>query len=291
MTLLKAIIMGIFQGIAEFLPISSAHFIILENCFHIKTDTGVLFDILLHFGTLSAIIFFYFHDIKKLVTEFIRILGDCFVNLSIFFENIVQKENKEYRRIINKSYRKFVMLIIVSSIPAAIVGYTARGLAEVSTELLIFPGILLFINGGILLFTDNNKDGTKTPKYVTYTNSFMIGIVQGIATIPGLSRSGGGIAACLFSKFDRRFAIKYTFILSIPAILGGCFLRIRDINTSELFSMDLLYAVIGTVFSAVVGYICIKVMTEIVLNKKNKFFAIYSFLAGFLAIGGYFYMK
>lgn len=292
MTLIKAVVFGIIQGLTEFLPVSSsAHFTIFKNCFNLQTDTSILFDIILHLGTLSAILFVYFHDIKKLVTEFYFILCDVFFNVLTFFQNIIHNKDKEYRRIINKSYRKFAILILVSFIPAAVVGYTAKELAERTTEILIIPGILLIINGGLLLLADYFADGIKTPKLVTYTNSFMIGICQGISSLPGLSRSGMVISACLFSKFNRSFAVKYSFIMFIPTILGSSILRIRDINSSELFSVELIYSLVGALVAGIVGYICIKLMTLIVQNRKFKFFAIYCFLAGFLAIGGYIFMK
>lgn len=292
MTLFKAIIMGIVQGVTEFLPVSSSgHLAIFKNILGIQTDLGMVFDIMLHLGTLLAVSIVYFSDIKRLAIEGIGILGDCMINVITFFQNVIQKKDKEYRRIISKSYRKFVMLVIVSTIPTAIVGYSAVDLVEMSSDFLIIPGICLIITGVLLLIADFVPQGEKTPKQVTYTNAFLLGIAQGIATLPGISRSGTTITACLLSKFDRRFAVKYSFIMSIPAILGASVLQLKDIGSEAVSSTEMIYYLVGSLISSVVGYICIKTMLVIVRNKKFKFFAIYCFLIGIFSIGGFIYLK
>ncbi|KAB1439821.1 undecaprenyl-diphosphate phosphatase [Candidatus Galacturonibacter soehngenii] len=289
MSLLQAILMGIIQGITEFLPVSSSgHLAIFKELFQIDLETGILFDIMLHLGTLLAVFIVYFKDIKRLVIESFAILYDCILNLKIFISNIIHKNNEGYRPLVRNAYRKFVILVIFSTIPTAIIGYAAKDLIEVVSKILIVPGVCLIITGILLFIADKYNDGTKTPKQVSYNNAFIIGICQGIATLPGISRSGTTITACLVSGFDKKFAVKYSFIMSIPAILGAAVLELKDITTMNVTPSEIINYVVGAVVAALVGYICIKTMLVVVRRKKFKFFAIYCLLAGTLASVGYF---
>ena len=307
MSLIQAIFMGILQGLTEFLPVSSSgHLALFKMLFHIDTDTGILFDVLLHVGTLLAICVVYYKDIFKLFLEGCCIIRDSFINAAVFVKNMVlfsknkaakvQKENDEihygdYRKIVNSSYRKFVMLILVSTIPTGIIGIVGSDLVEMSEQILIVPGICLIITGVLLLIAQHHPDGKKTPKTVTYSNAFGIGIAQGIATMPGLSRSGTTIAACMMSGFGRNFAVKYSFIMSIPAILGAVVKELIGASGIAVSHTEMLYYLIGTVIAGVVGYICMKTMLVVVRRKKFTGFSIYCFIIGALSIGGYFYLN
>lgn len=291
MSLLQAIFMGIIQGLTEFLPVSSSgHLALFKTLFGVKTDTGILFDVLLHVGTLIAICVVYYKDLWRMIAEGCCIVRDAALNAVLFCKNRTGGEHKPYRRVINSSYRKFVMLVIVSTIPTGIIGVVGKDVVEQSSEILIVPGICLILTAVLLFIADHTKDGEKLPKNVTYTNAFGIGIAQGIATLPGLSRSGTTITACLLCGFNRKFAVKYSFIMSIPAILGALVLELKDISTQKIAGMDILYYVIGMLIAAVVGYVCIKTMLVIVRKKKFTVFAVYCLIVGALSIGGYFYM-
>lgn len=291
MSLLQAILMGLIQGLTEFLPVSSSgHLALFKILFGVETDTGILFDVLLHVGTLAAICVVYYKDIWRLIVEGCCIVRDAAVNVVIFFRNRINKESQDYRRIVCNSYRKFVMLVIVSTIPTGIIGFMGKDVVEMASEILIVPGICLIVTGVLLIIADRIKDGDKLPKSVTYTNAFGVGIAQGIATLPGLSRSGTTITACLLSGYQRNFAVKYSFIMSIPAILGALVLELTDLKGLQVTAPDVACYVVGMLVAAVVGYICIKTMLVIVRKKKFTGFAIYCFIVGALSIGGYFYM-
>lgn len=291
MSLLQAILMGLIQGLTEFLPVSSSgHLALFKTLFDVETDTGILFDVLLHVGTLIAICAVYYKDIWKLIVEGCCILRDAFVNTVLFFKNKTKKEQEPYRRVVSNGYRKFVLLILVSTIPTGIIGVVGKDVVEMASEILIVPGICLIVTAVLLFIADRVKDGDKLPKSVTYTNAFSIGIAQGIATLPGLSRSGTTIAACLLSGFNRKFAVKYSFIMSIPAILGALVLELTDIAGTAVSGKEIGFYIIGMLISAVVGYICIKTMLVIVRKKKFTGFAIYCLIVGAVSIGGYFYM-
>lgn len=289
MTLLQSVLMGIIQGVTEFLPVSSSgHLAIFKILFDVNTDTGILFDVLLHVGTLIAVCVVYYKDIIRLIVEFVHILIDLVLNLKTFFIRIIRKEDVTYRRIINNSYRKFVLLIIVATIPTGIIGSIGSDLVEACSEFLIVPGVCLLITAVLLFISDRIPDGTKKPKQVTATNAFVIGICQGIATMPGISRSGTTIAACVISGFDRKFAVKYSFILSIPAILGALVLQLKDLGDITLAAGELRNYLVGMIVAAVVGYVCIKTLLVVVKKKKFKYFGFYCIAAGILAIVGHF---
>lgn len=289
MTLLKAIIMGIIQGVAEFLPVSSSgHLAIFKQILNIDLETGgLLFDVLLHIGTLAAVFVAFWADIKELIAEGFGIIGDFFVNVFHMAANLFAKEKKTWKPVVRTPYRRFVMLIIVSTIPTGILGIVFQDMIEAASATLIVPGICLIVTGMLLLFAENyrpkNAESVREQN-ATWLQSIGIGTAQGIATLPGLSRSGTTIAACLLCGFEKSFAVKYSFIMSIPAILGALVLELADLGSETIARIDLLYYAFGTVAAGLVGYICIKTMLVVVQKKKFRYFAYYCFAVGLTAV-------
>ncbi len=291
MSLLDAVFMGLIQGITEFLPVSSSgHLALFQIAFGLEEVGGLLFDCLLHFGTLIAVFAVYHRDIWKMICEGFAIIGDFFINVGIAVSHLLGHKEKKYRKIIRNGYRKFVMLVIVSTIPTGLIGIAASDLIEALSEILLVPGICLIITAVLLFVADRCKEGSKTPKHVSYTNAFIIGICQGFAILPGISRSGTTITACLISGFDRKFAVKYSFIMSIPAILGSLVLQVFKIEEAAITANQWMYYLAGTAVAAVVGYICIKIMLYVVREKKYTIFSIYCLVVGIVSICAYFIM-
>lgn len=289
MSLLEAILMGVIQGLTEFLPVSSSgHLALFKILFEVETDTGMLFDVLLHLGTLIAIFIAFYQDIFRMVSEAVSMLADFFRDVAIFFRNVFFRRDEPYYRLVNNSYRKFVMLVIVSTIPTGIIGYVAADVVEAASGILLVPGICLVVTAVLLFLSDRVAVGKKKPRQVTYSNAFFIGICQGYATLPGLSRSGTTITACLLSGFCRKFAVKYSFIMSIPAVLGAVVLKLTDITELKAVGTDIWCYVAGMLCAAVVGYLCIKLVLVVVNRKWFTFFAAYCFLVGAASIGVYF---
>lgn len=288
MSLLEAVLMGLIQGITEFLPVSSSgHLALFQIAFDLD-EVGLLFDCLLHLGTLIAVFAVYYKDIWKMICAGFAIIGDFFANVGVAFAHMSGKKEQPYRRVICNSYRKFVMLVIVSTIPTGMIGVVASDVVEYASTVLIVPGVCLIITSILLFIADHCREGAKTPKHVSYTNAFVIGICQGVATMPGISRSGTTITACLLSGFERKFAVKYSFIMSIPAILGSLVLQLFDIKDLNLDHTQWLYYGIGTAVAAIVGYICIKIMLYVVKEKKYMFFSIYCLIVGVISIAAFF---
>ena len=285
MSIIQAIILGIVQGIAEFLPVSSSgHLAIIQNIFHIETEGGLFFDVMLHLGTLAAIFVVYRKDILRMIIETLNMCRDIIYNLKSYIQNQRSYSALRYRRIVKNNYRKFVVLVLVSTIPTGVIGYMGRHLVEKASATLIVPGIGLILTSILLIVSEMAPDGKKLPRDISYGSGFLIGAAQGCATLPGLSRSGTTIAACMMSGYDRRFAVRYSFIMSIPAILGAALVEIKDIGSEGISGGIVLNGLIGAVVAGCVGYICIKTMLAVVRKKKFKGFAIYCFAVGVIAI-------
>jgi undecaprenyl-diphosphatase len=290
MSLLEAILMGIIQGLTEFLPVSSSgHLAIFRELFKINLDSEILFDVILHIGSLIAVTVIYHKDIRKLFLASIRICMDAIFNLVTLIHNKLKRDDMPYRTVISNAYRKFTILVIVATVPTAIIGYAARSLIAVVSKILIVPGVCLIITSIILFIADQYHLGRKTPKQISYNNAFIIGICQGIATLPGISRSGITITACLVSGFDKKFAVKYSFILSIPVILGVIILDIKGMGVLASNPTQIVFYCIGGVIAGMISFISIKMMLVVVKKRKFKFFAIYCLLMGVVACGGYFF--
>ena len=288
MTIVQAIILGVIQGLTEFLPVSSSgHLAIMKNILRMDLETGALYDVLVHVATLVAICIVMRKDIVKLILEFISIVRDVFTNFLIFIDRITHKDDQYYIKIMSSAYRRFVVLIIVSSIPTAIIGFLLNDIIETVENELLVPGICLIATAVIILISDFLADGTKKPKDATVYDAFAIGTAQGIATLPGLSRSGTTITACILCGFDRKFAVKYSFIMSMPAIFGALILKLSKISSETVTGGDIAVYIVGMVIAAVVGYFALIFTTKLVQKKSFKYFAFYCFGIGVVSIIAY----
>jgi undecaprenyl-diphosphatase len=270
LTLVQAIILGIFQGIAEFLPISSSgHLVLLQHFFGIK-EGNLFFTEMLHFGTLISILIVYFNDILKIIVEFFKMLGSGI-------------KNKKFR--ITNGYQKLGLLIIIGSIPTAIIGLLFEDFFENLYSSSLLPIGIAFLVTGILLWVANSKSyKNKNVKNMTFLDSIIIGTFQGIAIIPGISRSGSTIVAGLFRGLNRSLATEFSFLLASPAIFGAGLLGIIDVvkTGSEIaFTTPLL---VGVLLSAVVGIFAIKFLIRMLKRDKLHYFSYYLWIVGTITI-------
>lgn len=216
MSILDAIILGIVQGVAEFLPISSSgHLAILHNLFNMS-DLGsnhMFFDVLLHFGTLIAICFMYWSDIKAMFTQTIDMLSGRTVD-----------ENGRRRRF---PEARLFMLIIVATLPLVLILPVHKYIEALSNS-TVYVGIALILTGCMLLVSDKMAKGSKTEKNMLFTDALIVGLCQCVATLPGLSRSGTTITAGIATGHDRSYAVKFSLLMSIPAVLGATLLELVD---------------------------------------------------------------
>ncbi len=291
MNVLKAVIMGVVQGLTEFLPVSSSgHLGLIKGLFGMESDS-ILFDVLLHLATLVAICLVFYKDIIKLVVEFCGICRDVFRNIASLGRSLSDGKSPQYVKIVNSSYRKFVLLIIVSTIPTGIIGVLMKDIVEYTSSNLLVTGICLICTGLILALSDLLPDGSKKIKETEYADAFGIGTAQGVATLPGLSRSGTTIVAGLLCGLDRKFAAKYSFIMSIPAVLGALILELFDIGSESVTAGDVGCYLVGMLIAAVIGFFALKFIMNIVVSRYFRYFAAYCALIGIVSVIVYFVKK
>jgi|SRR3989344_1348408 len=253
MRIIEAIILGIVQGITEWLPISSSgHLVLLQNLF--KIEQPVVFDLILHLGSLLVVLIVFREDIKKLV-------------IGVF------RKEKEYINLLFK--------IIIATIPIALVGFLLKDFIEkIFNDLRVVGFSFLFTS--ILLFL--SKYPKVKNKELNYKNSFIIGLVQVLALLPGLSRSGSTISAGLMQGVKNEDVARFSFLLFIPAILGATILEIKNVNLIN----DVIPLVIGVLTVVIVGFISLKLLLYIVKNSKIYFFSYYCLIIGLITLGIYY---
>ena len=296
MTILQSIILGLVQGLTEFLPVSSSgHLAILKYLFGIS-DVGIGFDILLHVGTLIAVFAVYYKDIWHLIVSAIQMIAALCRNLARFCRRVGKtdeyKETIPYEKIITTQWKLFTVFIIISTIPVGIAGFLLESYVEKISAGLLIPGICLLITGVLLLLAEAVPEGNKSIKDMSVKDALIIGCAHACAIFPGLSRSGCTISASLMTGLKRNVAVKYSFIMSIPAILGAALKTLIDIIGGEATGeVGALPCIIGLIISAVVGYLAIKLMLNVVRKKKFRYFSFYCFAVGLVAIIGYFVTK
>ena len=271
MTILEAILQGLIQGVTEFLPVSSSgHLSLFQHFFGVSGDEAVFTTIALHIGTLIAVFIAFRQKIWALILEALSMIKDIFTG-------------KFKWSTMNGERRMIIMLLI--SLLVLLPLYPLKDLVEeVSNKHLIVIGFCFLYTAVILFLSDRCGKGTREPKDITVKNALTVGIFQGIALMPGISRSGSTIASGLFSGFTRETAVKYSFILGIPTILGGCLLEVKD-AAAEGIEFDFLPMLIGFVVSAVVGICAIRMVNWLVKSEKFKIFAVYTLLLGLFVIG------
>lgn len=267
-----AALMGLLQGITEFLPVSSSgHLSVFQNIFKMENveSDHLLFDVLLHLATLVAVCFVYWQDIKDMVKEFFG-----------FFHDLRHPKPTEGAP---KPSRRMVFMIIFSMLPL-LIALPFQGLIEKLYYNTLFIGFAFLLTGVILYLSDHLKPGYKNSANMTVKDSIVIGAAQAVATIPGISRSGSTITAGMAMGLDRTYAVKFSFLMSLPAILGANILNLfKAVGEGIDFSLIPAYLV-GMIVAGVSGYFAIKLITFI--SKKGKFgkFCYYCFAAGIITI-------
>ena len=219
MTVIEALFLGLIQGITEFLPISSsAHLIIFRHFMKIEDTQTVFFNVLLHFGSMIAILLTFSKEWKRLFLALCGIIIDLFHNLKEHFSSQHQ-ERKQYRKVLGSNYRMLAFLLILTTIPTAVIGGMIQSLVTLTSSNLLAPGVGLYLTAILLVVADMLPEGEKTQKNLKPKDALIAGFFQGFSTIPGLSRLGSTISACVIGGMTRSYAVKYSLIVSVPAIL------------------------------------------------------------------------
>ena len=269
MTYLMSAVLGFLQGVAEFLPISSSGHLSLFQHFFGMEEPDSLFNILLHFATLIAVCVYYFQDVVEMIVEFFR-------GVAALFSRTPSRGNPP-------EGRRLVLLVIVGTLPLFEV-LPVESKIEMLGSSPVFVSCALLVTGCVLFLSDRYGGGRKTAKNATIKDALLVGLAQGVATIPGLSRSGCTISAGMAMGFQRKFAVRYSFLLSLPAVFGATLLKvIKTIKAAEPLAEGILPKyLLGMAVAGVVGYFSIRLVD--LLASKGKFgaFAWYCWGAGLL---------
>lgn len=261
MTLFDAILLGFVQGITEFLPISSdGHLAIVQHYLPNFEQPGLLFDVLLHVGTLGAILLYFQRDIG-------RLLAAPFRNTS------------EARR-----DRRMLVLIAVASVPTAIIGLALKDHVEVWKENMLVVGGMLILTGTLLFVGERyRRSGRRGDAALSATDAVLTGIAQGLAVLPGLSRSGSTIATLLFRGVDGETAARFSFLMAIPAVGGAALLSLKDLKA--LPANDIPVYLAGMAVAFVVGLCAIRLLLDLIRRQRLVWFVIYCWVIGTAMIG------
>ena len=267
MTYFEAVILGLVQGMAEFLPISSSgHLALLQQWFGIDENKVLLFAVLLHVGTLISVFIVYWKDIWELIVELCLTIKDLFTGKGLRLEE--------------RPVRKLGVMIIVATIPTAIIGLLFNDLFDKLYTSVLPIGIGLIITGFLLILAERTGNSSRGIDRMNFRNALFIGTVQGIAICPGISRSGSTLFGSLICNLDRKFAVKFVFLISIPSILGSAVMEAPDAIKAGFDMAQLGPVLVGMIVAAVSGLIAIKTMIKIVSDKKLSYFSYYVWALG-----------
>ena len=271
MSLLHAVLLGLIQGIAEFLPVSSSgHLAIAEHLLGMSGASEIpeFFDVLLHLGTLIAVFAAYWTDIRDMVIE--------------FFSGVRDLARHSTPAPVPPA-RRMIVLIIVGTLPLFAI-LPIKDLVEGLADNMYFVAGALIVTGCLLFASDRVKKGRKTERNATLLDVLLVGAAQAIATCPGISRSGTTITAGCFVGFERKFAVRYSFLMSIPTILGANLLALKDALESNIVLADIPVYLAGVAVSAIVGYACIRLLKMIAAKGRFGAFAYYCWAVGILTL-------
>ncbi len=270
MNTVQAVLMGAAQGISEFLPISSsAHIVFTSTIYKILAGTNfqnvtseeIFFDILIHLSTLVAVIIFFYKDLKEILAGFTNGI-----------------KNRDYK---NSEFQTGLFVIVATFI-TCIIAFFTKDVAHKLTENPLIVSILLLFTGCILFFSEKLK---KSSKNMDFKTSILIGIAQGLAVFPGLSRSGLTIATGIYNGIERVKAAKFSFILSVPIIiLASVVYPLIEIDVPEIQNFNFKAIILGCITSFITGYFCIKYFMKYLEKFNLKGFAYYCWIIGILMI-------
>ena len=273
MTLLEAIFLGTLQGLTEFLPVSSSGHLVLAQQFLGLKEPLVFFDVMLHVGTLAAVLVAYRGAIGRLAVGGVSALAD-----TVFYWKPVATLN-------TSAELRFIWLILLGSIPTGIIAVLFKTQLESFFDKVHIVSIMLIFTGIILQlprFRPKNTDGTNSSNSEVKTwHAPLIGIAQGCAITPGISRSGTTISLALFLGIPAKIAAEYSFLLSIPAILGAVALKISDIENTEI---PLHIIGTGMLTAFIVGYIALRFLLVVLNRGKFSLFSYYCVALGIVSL-------
>ncbi len=286
MSLLESILLGILQGITEFIPVSSYGLLLLmEHLLQIEKTGTILFEILLHIGSAITIGIVFRNDITRICRAFLQMMPAVSYNIRTYFYNLLhEQEEREYQQTMRNNYQIFAGMLLISTLSSAVVGFLFQHLSLLFSESLLAIGLNFLITAVVLLVVDLWNYGTTIPDDMNFLQAFLIGVCHGFGVLPGISSLGITIAVCLLCGLRRNFAVRYSFLLFIPTSVGAFLLRCYEFGVSEMtLPLGAIY-ITGMMISVIVSMLCARLMLKFLTKSCLRVFAIYSFLIGIFAI-------
>ncbi|MDA8354099.1 MAG: undecaprenyl-diphosphate phosphatase [Firmicutes bacterium] len=249
---LEAMVLGIIQGLTEFLPISSTGHLYLGRHLFGLDDGGLFLDTVLHLGTLIAVLMVY---------------------------------RREVAAVIREPFSRMAKLLVVGTIPTVIIGLSFKDVFEEISETGVTIGWEFLVTGAVLWMADRWKQrGHKSLEKISYTDAIVVGTFQGTAILPAVSRSGMTIAAALYRRIDKETAAYFSFFLSIPAIAGALLFQLVDLATGRTYTLPLSSLMMATVMSTLFGYLAVRWMIRLLQRGSLRPFAVYVWGLGLLVL-------
>lgn len=271
MTYFEAVILGLVQGLAEFLPISSSgHLALGQYYFGMEPDKVLMFTILLHVGTLISVFVMYWKDIWALLKELVLLFADLFTGKGL--------------RLAERPYRRLGIMIIAATIPTGLIGVLFNNFFESLYVNILYIGIGFLITGFFLFFSEKIGSSKYDLEHMKASHALLIGTMQGIAICPGISRSGSTITGALLSGLERNAAVRFAFLISIPSIIGSAVFELPNAFRAGVDPSNYGPMLIGVIVAAVSGIAAIKLMINVVSNQKLKYFSYYVWALGAFVI-------
>jgi len=270
MTYWQAIFLGFVQGLAEFLPISSSgHLAVLQKFLNIgNTEGHLFFDVLLHLGTLAAVILAFWKDVSALFSEGLRML------------HLKRPKRGEKP---DRVARRLISFILIGTLPLFLIVFLKDAVESLYTN-TFFIGFMFLLTGGLLFWADRMGHGNKNEKSATISDALLVGLGQALAVVPGLSRSGATISAGMLRGFDRSYAVRFSFLLSIPAVLGANILSLVDAVKAGINWSYVPVYLVGVLAAFLAGYCAIYLLRMVIQRGRFGGFAYYCWGAGLLTL-------
>lgn len=263
MSILESIVLGIIQGFTEFLPVSSSGHLVLAQYFWDINETGITFEIVVHLGSLLAVLIYFHKDIFSLLLSATKIFSS----------------KKSYHDVNNL---KILAYLLVATIVTAFIGFTFKSKFESFYDTPWIVSIALAVTGLIIYLSDKIPNGSFDDYNIGWGKAVFIGIGQALAIIPGISRSGTTIAFALFSRMKRENAARFSFLLSIPAILGAALIDFMDIKSIDTATLGRYTA--GAIAAFISGFIVIALLINLIQQKKLKYFSYYCWTISLISL-------
>ena len=265
---LQALIAGIIQGVTEFLPVSSSGHLVIYNSLFGEGEANLAFSVFLHFATLLSLLVVYYKDVWLLIREFFSALWDVLRGKPNF----------------KTPERRFLLMVIIGTIPAVLAGVGIKLLKLDSIlENIFVVAVMLIVTSAFMFSVDKLNKGKYTEADAPYKSPLLVGCLQAIAILPGLSRSGSTIFGGLLGGLKKEFAIRFAFILSIPAILGAGLIEGLDVVKAGTIEINTISWLTGFFAAAICGIIAIRFVKLLIKNNKFYIFGIYCLLASVFA--------